>query len=72
MNISLLWKWWWKLGKEDGLWQEIIRYKGGSVSTMKHKLDGSQIWVDLLKVKGIYMQVRSILTKNNGKKTLFW
>jgi hypothetical protein len=27
MNISLLCKWWWKLEKEDGLWQQIIRHK---------------------------------------------
>jgi len=27
MNISLLYKWWWKLEKEDGLWQKIIKFK---------------------------------------------
>jgi hypothetical protein len=27
MNISLLSKWWWKLEKEEGLWQQLINYK---------------------------------------------
>jgi hypothetical protein len=27
MNASLLTKWWWKLEKEDGLWQDIIQAK---------------------------------------------
>ena len=27
MNISLLCKWWWKIEKEEGLWQEIVRQK---------------------------------------------
>lgn len=46
----------WKLEKENSLRQEIISYKyikEGSISTMKHKLDDSHIWADLLKVKEI-------------------
>jgi len=27
MNISLLCKWWWKLDNEQGLWQEIVKFK---------------------------------------------
>lgn len=27
MNISLPSKWLWKLEKEEGLWQELIKYK---------------------------------------------
>jgi hypothetical protein len=26
-NISLLWKWWWKLDTQYGLWQDIVRAK---------------------------------------------
>jgi hypothetical protein len=27
LNITLLCKWWWKLEKEDGLWQQIVKFK---------------------------------------------
>jgi hypothetical protein len=27
MNVSLLCKWWWRLDNEEGLWQNIIRFK---------------------------------------------
>jgi hypothetical protein len=27
MNVSLLCKWWWKLDNEEGLWQNIFRFK---------------------------------------------
>jgi hypothetical protein len=52
MNISLLCKWWWKLEKEEGLWQEIIKYlKHKSIHDVCHKLNDSPMWFDLLKVK---------------------
>lgn len=54
MNVSLLYKWWWKLENEDGLWQEIVRYKylrNNSIHTVSHKLNDSPIWSDLLKVR---------------------
>ena len=37
---------------EDGLWQELLvkKYlKGNPISVVKHKLDDSPIWTDLLK-----------------------
>jgi len=34
MNISLLCKWWWKLEKEDGLWQQIIWKKNTFTGTL--------------------------------------
>lgn len=40
MNVSLLSKWWWRLEKEDGIWQRIIRakyIKGELVSTVKSR-----------------------------------
>jgi len=59
MNISLLCKWWWKLENEDGLWQNIVRakyMKGGRViGAIKHRLDDSPVWSDLLKTRYIYI-----------------
>jgi len=74
MNISLLCKWWWKLEKSDGLWQKLIKEKyfhQGVVGTVKHRLDDSPVWNDLLKVKHIYLKGRKIKVKN-GKGTSFW
>jgi len=54
MNIGLLCKWWWKLEREEGVWQEIIEkkyLKGKHISTVKHRLDDSPIWFDLLKIR---------------------
>jgi hypothetical protein len=66
MNISLLCKWWWKLEKENGLWQQIIIYKymqNKSIHNVGHKLNDSPMWSDLLKVKHIYLQGRGLSTK---------
>jgi hypothetical protein len=74
MNISLLCKWWWKLENEDGMWQEVVRNKymlGETVGTVKHMLDNSPTWTDLLKTKNIYLRGRKVETEN-GKMTLFW
>jgi len=54
MNISLLCKWLWKLEKEDGLWQQIIKFKyikNASICTVKHRQNDSAIWTDLLKIR---------------------
>jgi hypothetical protein len=74
MNISLLCKWWWKLEKEKGIWQEIIKAKylqKEEVSSVRHKLIDSPVWTNLLKVKHIYLGGRMITTIN-GKKTMLW
>jgi len=74
MNISLLCKWWWKLEAKNGLWQQIVRQKylsSDNVGSVKHRLDDSPMWSDLLKVKSIYLKGRSMLVKN-GKATSFW
>jgi len=42
-----------------------------SIHDVKHRLNDSPIWHDLLKVKDIYLQGRGI-TINNGEKTRFW
>lgn len=69
MNISLLCKWWWKLETEEGLWQTIVSYKylkKSSIHDVKHKINYSACWYDLLKVKE-----RGVLIKD-GSKTRFW
>ena len=75
INISLLCKWWWKLETEEGLWQTIIRAKylrgGRLIGTVKHRIDDSPVWSDLLKIKHLYMSNRKIKV-NNGLSTLFW
>jgi len=67
MNISLLYKWWWKFEKEDGLWQKIVKFKylkNKSIHDVRHKLNDSAMRYDLLKVREIYLQGRSISIKN--------
>jgi hypothetical protein len=74
MNISLLCKWWWRLEKEEGLWQQILNHKymkDQTIHDVMHKLNDSSIWSDLLKVKDIYLQGRSIVV-SNGEQTRFW
>jgi len=74
MNISLLCKWWWKLEKEDGLWQQIVKIKymkQQTIHDVNHRLYDSPMWNDLLKVKNIYLQGRGISVEN-GCLTRFW
>lgn len=43
-NISLLWKWWWKLEAENGPWQDLAKAKyqiKRGVRLIKHKLNDS-------------------------------
>jgi hypothetical protein len=44
MNLSLLCKWLWKIDSEEGLWQQIVKFKY------------SPIWADLLKVIFMYRE----------------
>uniref|UniRef100_A0A0A9G5B0 Reverse transcriptase zinc-binding domain-containing protein n=1 Tax=Arundo donax TaxID=35708 RepID=A0A0A9G5B0_ARUDO len=74
MNISLLCKWWWHIEKRDGLWQEIVRRKylsKFSITQVKHRLDDSPCWSDLLKVKNFYLSNRKKIV-HNGENTFFW
>lgn len=44
MNLSLLCKWFWKLDKEKGLWQQIIYRKylrSDNICSVKHKQSDS-------------------------------
>lgn len=74
MDVSLLVKWWWKLKKEDSLWQEIVKIKylkKKSIFDVSHKVSDWPVWADLLKVKDMYIQGRGIRIRN-GPKTRFW
>jgi len=74
MNLGLFCKCWWKLEREEGLWQEIVKSKylhNKSIVSVTHKQTDSPIWYDLLKVRDIYLQGRGIRFKNGGK-TRFW
>lgn len=74
MNLSLLCKWRWKLDTEDAIWQDLVKAKylrNDTISTVRHKIDDSPIWCDLLKVQFTYRRGRSI-KPNNGKKILLW
>ena len=45
--------------------------KGKPISTVKHWLDDSPIWSDLLKIRQVYLSGRQVHVKN-GKNTLAW
>jgi hypothetical protein len=74
LNISLMCKWWWRLETEEGLWQDIVKYKylnNKSIHEVGHRINDSPMWSDLLKVKGIYLQGRGV-TFRRGNLTRFW
>lgn len=59
---------------ENGSWQTIVRHKylrNKTIGEVKHRLGDSTIWTDLLKVKNIYLQGRSIKI-GNGELTSSW
>jgi hypothetical protein len=73
INLSLLCKWLWKHDRENGLWQQIIKYKylrHDSICSVKHKQTDSPMWADLLKVRNLYLQGRKFVI-GNGKNILF-
>jgi len=58
----------------SGLWQTIVKKKylqGDTVGSVKHKLDDSPVWSDLLKIKHIYLKGRAMLVRN-GRKPSLW
>lgn len=74
MNVSLLCKWWWRLERESGIWQEIVNFKylrNDAIVNVKHRQTDSPIWADLLKVKNIYLQGRK-MKLGDGKSILAW
>jgi hypothetical protein len=74
MNISLLTKWLWKLEKEDGLWQTIVKkkyMKGKPLSVLKKKQGDSQFWRGIMDNKEEYCKNRK-MEIGNGYATSFW
>jgi hypothetical protein len=73
-NISLLVKWWWKLEKEDGLWQRLVKQRylrNRDVCSVKLRNTDSPCWKNLLKVKEIYLNGRKVELKR-GNLVRFW
>ena len=73
-NISLLLKWWWKLEKNKGLWQDIVKakyMKKTSVALIKAKANDSPCWKSLLKLKNLYMLGRGVKV-NRGDVARLW
>jgi hypothetical protein len=59
---------------ERGLCQDIVKakyVKNGTLSSIKHRIDDSPVWTDLLCVRHIYLKGRN-LKFNNGKNTLVY
>ena len=74
MNISLLCKWWWKIEKEEGLWQEIVRQKylqNPCIAQLKKRQSNSPFWNDLLSIRSYFLKGRMIKV-GNGSRTDFW
>lgn len=74
LNTFLLRKWWWRIKKGDGTWQSIVRKQylyNTYVLAVKHKYSDSSCWVDLIKIKHVYLQGRKVLV-GNGLNTRFW
>uniref|UniRef100_A0A8I7B9N1 Reverse transcriptase domain-containing protein n=1 Tax=Hordeum vulgare subsp. vulgare TaxID=112509 RepID=A0A8I7B9N1_HORVV len=73
-NISLLAKWWWKLEKKKGLWQDIVKAKylrRTSVAKVKQKAIDSPYWKNILKVKEHYMAGRGVVLKKGNIASLW-
>ena len=73
-NISLLVKWWWKLDKNKGLWQDIVKakyLKKTSVAMVAAKNNDSPCWKSLLRVKNLYMNGRGVKL-NKGNVARLW
>jgi len=61
-----LWKWWWKLEKEEGLCQQIVKYKymqNKSIHTVDHRINDSFMWVDLRNVNIFIFKEGELLLK---------
>jgi hypothetical protein len=73
MNLSLLCRWWWKLEKDDGIWQTIAKQKyvkNSTIAQLRRNPSNSPVWNDLLKVKDLYMNGR-VMMVGRGDTTDF-
>jgi hypothetical protein len=74
LNVRLLCKWWWALENEEGLWQDIVRFKyvnNSPTCLIPARLPDSPIWSDLLKIRHVYLKGRGIKI-NNRQSASFW
>jgi hypothetical protein len=66
-------KWWWKLEhdtdpSQDFMWKKYM--PNSCVYSVKHKIHDSALWIDMLKVRDIYLSGRCMKV-NNGERTHF-
>jgi len=50
----MLSRWWWRLDKESGIWQDLVTTKylrNMVIGNVQPRLHDSPVWKDLLKVK---------------------
>lgn len=74
MNIALLCKWWWKIVKFDGIWQQISKskyVKNSCITTVRCKQGDSQFWSDFLKHKERFFSLCKFKVRN-GQNIRFW
>ena len=74
MNKALLCKWWWKLYKTEGLWQDIVleKYvKNRSMGNVQAKQGDSQFWRDILKHRDHFVSLCKFKI-GDGDRTRFW
>ena len=74
-NISLLTKWWWKLEKKEGLWQDIVKakyLKKSPAMMVKQKANDPPCWKALLKVRDHYIAGRGIKVNKGDIATLWY
>ena len=73
-NISLLTKWWWKLEKQDGIWQKLVRGKylyNKTIANVKRRFNDSPIWKTMLSNKDTYLAGRKVGLENDNLMR-FW
>jgi hypothetical protein len=70
----LLFKWWWKLETQDGLWQTIVKakyFRNKSVASVKARMSDFPCWKAIMKVKDEYLLGRKIIL-HKGDIVRFW
>jgi hypothetical protein len=66
-------KWWWKLEKDEGSWQNFMRKKylgDAGIYFTRHRRGDSPLWLDMLHIRDIYLCGRRMIV-GNGCRTSF-
>jgi hypothetical protein len=58
-NISLMFKWWWRLEKEKGPWQDFMWRK--YMPNASQGQNNSVLWSEMLHINDIYLSWRKML-----------